>query len=135
MDDVKRHWVAGLVVPGDGRGRALGFPTANLWLDHEIEQPENGIYAAWAMIEHDPRLFKAVMHVGPRPTIEGAGATIEVHLLESDFIDLYGKKLLFSTVKKMRDVEKFESMDDLTSAIKDDCHNALKLLVDAPKFL
>lgn len=135
MDQLKRHWIAGLVVPGDGRGRTLGFPTANLWLDHEFEQPEDGIYAAWATIQHDNRLFKAVVHVGPRPTIDGAEATIEVHLLDSDYIDLYGKKLLFSPVRKIRDIKKFESLDDLSSAIADDCQHALKLLVEAPKIL
>lgn len=135
MDQPERHWIAGLVVPGDGRGRTLGFPTANLWLDHEIEKPEDGIYAAWATIEHDTRLFRAVVHVGPRPTIAGVEDTIEVHLLESDYIDLYGKKLLFSPVKKLRKVEKFESLDELSDAIADDCRIALKLLVEAPKFL
>lgn len=134
MEESKLRWISGLVVPGDGRGRTLGFPTANLWLDHEVEKPEDGIYAAWVMIEHDPRLFRAVMHVGPRPTVAGED-TIEVHLLESDYIDLYGKKLLFSPVKKLRNVEKFESLDDLLDAIADDCRIALKLLVEAPKFL
>lgn len=135
MDEPKRQWVAGLVVPGDGRGRALGFPTANLRLDQTDQKPADGIYAAWAMIEGDRRLYKAVMHVGPRPTIAGAPDTVEVHLLESDYLDLYGKRLLFSPVKKLRNVAKFESLDDLSAAIADDCQNALKLLVKPPKIL
>ena len=105
----------GTVVHGDGRGgKELGMPTANL----EIAEPEKlipfeGIYAVRA------NGLPGVMHVGPRPTIHGAGSALEVHIF--DFAgDLYGQVLTVEFVARIRGVERFESMAELAAAMQAD---------------
>lgn len=135
MQHIKQHWIVGTVVHGDGRGHELGFPTANLRLEDERQRPEDGIWAAWAKVADSSQTLKAVMHIGPRPTIPNADATVEVHLLEIEHIDLYGQKVSFSPVRKLRGVEKFKSMDDLADAIAGDCRDAMIVLKDRSPLL
>ena len=90
LDDYK-EWVGGKVVTGDGRGHELGFPTANLLLDSHKHKPLDGVYACLARVEHDPTIYKAVLHVGPRPTFPGSMPTVEVHLMDvKDVWQTYG---------------------------------------------
>lgn len=136
MDHKPENWIAGVVVPGDGRGRKLGFPTANLRLLKESQRPADGIYACKVKIQGgEKHVFQGVMHVGPRPTIEGASPSVEIHLLGVSHMDLYGKKLWFSPVKFLRNVKKFNSLDELTQAIRQDAHDALLFLKETLPFL
>jgi riboflavin kinase/FMN adenylyltransferase len=80
--------VSGAVVPGDGRGKTIGIPTANLgvWADHAL--PANGVYACRAWVGHLP--YRAAVNVGVRPTVtDETRRTVEAHLLDFDK-DLYG---------------------------------------------
>ncbi|MEX2054965.1 MAG: riboflavin kinase [Candidatus Andersenbacteria bacterium] len=121
-------WISGVVVRGDSRGKALGFPTANLVLDRLHEQPADGIYAARVRTMPATTEWPAVAHVGPRPTFAGASATVEVHLLNFPDQSLYGQTLLVQFLTKIREVQKFATVPDLIAAIQDDCQKALEIL-------
>jgi riboflavin kinase/FMN adenylyltransferase len=98
----------GRVVRGDGRGRTLGFPTANLRVeDSDKLLPGPGIYAALVSTpEH--RSIPGALHLGPRPTFPGASPSIEVHLLDwSD--DLYDREVQVDFIDRIRGVMAFDS--------------------------
>lgn len=119
-------WISGTVVRGNGFGRKLGFPTANLELMPESERPREGIYAGWVKIGEEN--FKGALHVGPRPAVNDFTATIEVHILDFDGRDLYGQRISLGLVKRLRDVKDFDSLDDLRQAIAEDCAQAGRYL-------
>jgi riboflavin kinase / FMN adenylyltransferase len=129
------HALTGTVVRGDQRGRTLGFPTANLSGVEELVPP-HGVYAV--LVERldrpgTPRaLGKGVANIGVRPTV-GAGAAIEVHLL--DFQppteaerDLYGARLRFYLVAYIRGEQKFGGLDALRAQIDADAAAAKVIL-------
>ncbi|MAF81192.1 hypothetical protein CL628_04230 [bacterium] len=120
-------WLHGKVVRGAGRGRELGWPTANLELATPSLQPDEGVYAAWARVDNGDRLPAAV-HVGPAPTVNRTKSIFEVHLINFPDRDLYEMEFEVQIVERIRDVEKFDSLSDLTDAIANDCQVALKLL-------
>ena len=109
----------GVVVRGDGRGRTLGFATANLDLQGEL-RPPRGVYAA--SVEIDGTVHPAAVNVGGRPTFypEGEHAdTVEVHLL--DFAgQLYGLELEVVLLSRLRDEQKFDSVEELKAQIAAD---------------
>ncbi len=114
----------GFVEAGDGRGRQLGFPTANLRTGNELVPP-NGVYATVArvgVVQHP-----AVTNIGVRPSFGGSDAvTIETHLL-SGGRDLYGEVLRLCFVQRLRDERAFASVDDLRARIAQDCDEARAL--------
>jgi riboflavin kinase/FMN adenylyltransferase len=105
--------VEGIVVRGDGRGRELGFPTANLDVPAELLVPPDGVYAGWA---NDRR---AAVSVGTNPHFDGVERRVEAHLLDFDG-DLYGKRLLVEIWKPLRDQRRFDSLEELVTAIRED---------------
>jgi riboflavin kinase / FMN adenylyltransferase len=121
-----RHYsIEGEVVGGDGRGRLLGFPTANLRSENALVPP-HGVYAALA--EVGSALHPAVTSIGSRPTFAPAGEpTIETHLLRVS-TDLYGRHLRLFFVKRLRDERAFESVDALSRQIEQDCLDAEALV-------
>jgi riboflavin kinase / FMN adenylyltransferase len=104
----------GEVVPGDGRGRELGMPTANIVPDPHYVSPGHGVYAAWAHGQ------PAAVNVGVRPTFDsGRGLLVESYLLDfSD--DLYGQTLRVAFVKRLRGERRFESVDSLVAQMRRD---------------
>jgi riboflavin kinase/FMN adenylyltransferase len=104
----------GEVVEGDGRGRELGMPTANIVPDPLLVSPGHGVYAAWA---HGR---PAAVNVGVRPTFDsGRGLLVESYLLDySD--DLYGQTLRVAFVKRLRGERRFESVDALVAQMQRD---------------
>jgi riboflavin kinase/FMN adenylyltransferase len=114
--------IRGRVTKGDGRGRTLGMPTANLELDdpHKL-LPQPGIYA----VTVGP--VKGVMHLGPRPTFVGAGPTIEVHLFDFDQ-DIYHHTITVEVQAWIRGIEKFDTVDRLVTAMQEDARKAKELL-------
>ena len=106
--------LTGVVVRGDGRGRSLGFPTANLRVTSDDKLvPAAGIYACWASVwPARSERWMGALHIGPRPTFPGAEPTIEVHLLDYDG-DLYGSTLHLDLVERLRDVDAFGSVEAL----------------------
>jgi riboflavin kinase/FMN adenylyltransferase len=109
--------IEGTVVRGDGRGRTLGFPTANLETENEL-LPRYGIYATITTI--DDVAHRSVSSVGVRPTIGDGRLAIETHLLAGSR-DLYGKRLRLAFVKWLREERAFSSLDALKEQIALDC--------------
>lgn len=124
----KPLWISGVAMPGDGRGRALGFPTANLTLDNVKELPLTGVYAGWGKIESENSTWKSAIHVGPRPTFGEPLNVVEVHFLDFPDRDLYDEKISFQIVRRLRDVETFDSVEDLVTGLTRDCNQVSELL-------
>lgn len=113
----RAYELSGEVVHGKNRGRALGFPTANIDVWDQQIIPRNGIYAGWAYLG-DER-FMAMTNVGFSPTFGNKDITVEAYLLDFDR-DIYGRNLTISFEKYMRPEGKFESLDDLIAQIHTD---------------
>lgn len=118
--------LSGTVIPGDGRGRTIGIPTANVDVSLQKAIPLNGVYACHALI--DGQKQQAVVNIGLRPTFT-SGETlprVEAHLLNYA-ADLYGKTLRLEFIERLRGEQKFASIDALVSQIRADIERA-KLL-------
>ncbi|HEX8977241.1 MAG TPA: bifunctional riboflavin kinase/FAD synthetase [Solirubrobacteraceae bacterium] len=106
--------VRGEVVRGDQRGRALGYPTANLIPDETLVCPGHGVYAARA--DGAP----AAVNVGVRPTFgTGRSVLIEAYLLDQD-VDLYGHRLTIEFLERLRGERRFESAQALVAQMHED---------------
>jgi riboflavin kinase/FMN adenylyltransferase len=106
--------IDGVVVRGDGRGRTLGYPTANLATDNEL-LPPNGVYATTVRL--DGVIYPSVTNIGVRPTFGDDGrAVVETHLLGAE-MDLYGRSVGLGFVQRVRDERRFDSVDQLTAQI------------------
>lgn len=116
----------GTVVPGHRRGRALGFPTANLDLHHEAIPPD-GIYATLARVGR--KAYPALTYVGRRPTFlrDAAETSIEVHLIGVE-ADLYGRDIEVQFVAKLRDDQRFPTAQALVAQMEADRAQALALI-------
>lgn len=112
--------VLGSVVHGDGRGRGLGFPTANLDLHHELHPPQ-GVYAGRAQILGEPALHAAVANIGVRPTLAQGEprVVVEVHLLDRAG-DLYGRQIEFQFSARLRGEQRFSGPEELARQIARD---------------
>lgn len=120
--------VAGTVAPGRRIGRTIGAPTANLRTAPDALIPGNGVYAAWAHVDDDPKGIKAVVNVGTSPTVNSSGTvTIEAHLLDFHR-DIYGKRLRLKFMARIRDEKKFDRISQLRDQIADDARNARTIL-------
>lgn len=105
--------VEGIVVRGDGRGRALGYPTANLATPAGLLVPADGVYAGRALGH------RAAISIGTNPTFDGVERRVEAHLLDFDG-DLYGQRLVVELWELLRGQRRFESEAELVDAIADD---------------
>ena len=128
----RRYGLVGQVVHGDGLGRELGFPTANLRLHEEKCVPALGIYAVWARLAGDPAWRAAAMSIGVRPTFGGQVRTLEVHVLDWQG-DLYGRDVEVAFDDWLRPELKFESREALVGAIASDVASARRRLESAPE--
>ena len=118
--------IAGTVVPGDGRGRKLGFPTANLRVDDSDKLiPAEGIYACYVTVPAGR--FMGALHIGPRPTFPGAGAAVEVFLLDFEG-ELYGCDIRLELIERLRPVAAFDSADELAEQMRVDVVRAREVL-------
>ena len=116
---------SGRVVRGQGRGRALGFPTANLTVAGSGHLPR-GVYAARIYgAASDP--CWAVANIGRRPTFGGHELAVEVHVLDFNG-DLYERNLEVALKKKLRDERAFTSSDELVVQIRTDIQQARALI-------
>ncbi|MBI3820914.1 MAG: riboflavin biosynthesis protein RibF [Planctomycetes bacterium] len=113
----------GTVVRGDGRGRSLGFGTANLQLHHDLKPPR-GVYSGYLALDGGEHM--TVVNIGTRPTFDGAAETVEVHV-PGWHADLYDRTLDVFLLGKVRDERKFKSPESLKSQIACDIDNARAL--------
>jgi riboflavin kinase/FMN adenylyltransferase len=123
----REYEVTGIVEVGDKRGRELGFPTANLSVWHEKIIPTAGVYACWAKTLGEK--MPAVTNIGVRPTFESTPVSprVETHLLDFDQ-EIYGERIQLEFVDRIRDEQKFTSIEDLTTQIQKDLIEARRLL-------
>ena len=120
--------VRGHVVHGEHVGTGLGYPTANIVAENACQLlPEAGAYAVMVQIGQEATLRPAMMNIGRRPTFDGQQQTQEVHLLHYDG-DLYGQQLAVSFVQRLRDEQRFDSMEALQAQLSSDAQQAEKLL-------
>ena len=114
--------IRGVVVRGEGRGRDLGFPTANLHVGNGDKLiPPQGIYAVRAVLRGGT--YKGALHLGPRPTFQGSPPSIELHVLDFDR-DLYGEEVRVDFVEYLREIRPFTTVEALVDQIRDDVEAA-----------
>ncbi|RPH91926.1 bifunctional riboflavin kinase/FMN adenylyltransferase, partial [candidate division KSB1 bacterium] len=122
-----RHYsVKGVVIHGVGRGRRLGFPTANIGVIASGKLcPKDGIYAGLAHVRGET--FAGAISSGFNPTFTEGKHSVEAHLLDFDR-DIYDESLELRFVEKLRSPKKFESEQELKIQIADDVHSVLQLI-------
>ncbi|WP_064058895.1 bifunctional riboflavin kinase/FAD synthetase [Prescottella equi] len=133
------HRVEGVVVHGDGRGRGLGFPTANIAPPMYSAIPADGVYAAWftvlgpgpveGTVEPGER-YAAAVSVGTNPTFSGRTRTVEAFVLDRE-ADLYGQHVAVDFVQRVRGMEKFDSVEALIEEMGRDAEKARAILAEA----
>ena len=120
------YQLKGKVVKGLQLGRKLGFPTANIRLEPNMQLPKYGVYACYSAFEG--RMVKSVVNVGLRPTInDNIEPTVESNLLNFRG-DLYGKKMTVFFVEQLRPEQKFDGLEALKNQIAKDAQTAEKIL-------
>ncbi|WP_280299654.1 bifunctional riboflavin kinase/FAD synthetase [Nocardia neocaledoniensis] len=133
------HRVEGVVVHGDGRGRGLGFPTANVAPPMHAAIPADGVYAGWfTVLGPGPAIgtvapgerAMAAISVGTNPTFSGRSRTVEAFVLDGE-ADLYGQHVAVDFVEQLRGMRKFDTVDDLVEAMGRDVESARKVLTAA----
>jgi len=121
--------IEGRVARGAGRGRALGFPTANLSLDGRLH-PGPGIFAVRAAIAGEGRWHPGIAYVGRRPTFAGERLMLETMLFDFDG-DLYGRRLCVAFHERIREDRTFASAEALAAQMTADCREARRILARA----
>ncbi|HTA09476.1 MAG TPA: riboflavin kinase, partial [Streptosporangiaceae bacterium] len=126
------HRVEGVVVRGHQRGRALGFPTANLETLPHTAIPADGVYAGWlARLDTDGselERWPAAISVGMNPTFDGRERSVEAYALDRDDLDLYGAHVAVDFASRLRPTLKFGSAGELVTQMHVDVDDARRLL-------
>jgi riboflavin kinase/FMN adenylyltransferase len=123
----RAYGVAGRVVTGKGRGaKVLGVPTANLVSENDL-LPSCGIYAVWVIRNGNGKRLPGVANIGTCPTFENQELTLEVHLLDFNG-DLYGEVLQVEFVDRLREEQRFPSIEALAAQIRADMAEARGVL-------
>ena len=117
----RRYRMSGRVAHGEKLGRELGFPTANIHL-HRHASPIQGIFVV-EVFGLDKEPLQGVASIGTRPTVNETKALLEVFLFDFDQ-DIYGRHIQVSFLKKLRDEEKFDSLEELVEKIHNDVEQA-----------
>jgi len=123
----REFYYRGLVVRGNGRGRKIGFATANVHLESKLQVKE-GVYATRALFEG--KTYKSVTNVGRQPTFNKdtlGPLTVETHILDFDK-DIYGNTLEVHMVERLREEVRFDGIDSLVSQIRKDVIRAKEIL-------
>ncbi|MGB3771829.1 MAG: bifunctional riboflavin kinase/FAD synthetase [Rhodococcus sp. (in: high G+C Gram-positive bacteria)] len=130
------HRVEGVVVHGDGRGRTIGYPTANVKPPMHAAIPADGVYAAWfTVLGPGPvmgtvtpgKRCRAAVSVGTNPTFSGRTRTVEAFVLDGD-ADLYGQHVAVDFVERLRPMETYASVDELIEQMARDVGRAREVL-------
>lgn len=112
--------LTGRVVRGKGRGRELGYPTANIELPKDKLIPAPGVYAVWTIVEGQK--YPGALNIGYKPTFNERELTVEVHILNCNSpLNLYEKLVTVELVKFIRGEKKFHSVEALIAQIQQDC--------------
>jgi len=133
------HRVEGVVVPGHRRGRALGFPTANLETFPHTAIPADGVYAGWLSVlgeqegqEYEEARWPAAISVGANPTFDGRERVVEAYALDRDDLELYGVHVGVDFAARLRGMERFSSADELAEQMRHDIDQTRLITVSGP---
>ena len=112
------YYFSGTVVHGKKLGRTIGFPTANLKIEESYKLiPAIGVYAVKCLVEN--QTINGMLNIGTNPTVQGQGISIEVHLFDFDG-DIYDQKITIELIKRIRDEQKFSSVENLKLQLEKD---------------
>jgi riboflavin kinase/FMN adenylyltransferase len=127
-DLARPHRVEGVVVRGQQRGRALGFPTANLEPPRHMAIPADGVYAGWLVSldaeSAETARWPAAISVGTNPTFDGRERTVEAYALDRDDLDLYGVHVAVDFTARLRGMVRFDSAAALIEQMARDVDEA-----------
>jgi riboflavin kinase/FMN adenylyltransferase len=133
------HRVEGVVVPGQRRGRALGFPTANLETYPYTAIPADGVYAGWLSTlgeregqEYEGERWPAAISVGTNPTFDGQDRVVEAYALDRDDLELYGVHVGVDFAARLRGMERFGSAAALIDQMRRDVDQARAITAGEP---
>ena len=120
------HYLTGLVIHGEKRGREIGYPTANLEIAVNATIPSDGVYAGWLTVENNR--WPAAISIGTNPTFAGVRSRqVEAYALDKKDLDLYDKLAKVEFGWRLRDTIKFSGLDPLLAQMKIDCDKAREL--------
>ena len=111
------HYIYGIVCKGKGLGQKIGFRTANIYPNQRLCLPSSGVYSTRLTI--DKKEYKSVSFVGDKSRV-----IIETHVPGIE-LNMYGKKIAVSFINKLREIERFSSVEELTKAIEQDVKNSV----------
>lgn len=124
----RMHRVEGIVVPGNRRGKALGFPTANLQTFPHTAIPADGVYAGWlaslGAAGQELAKWPAAISVGTNPTFDGRDRVVEAYALDRDDLELYGAHVAVDFAERLRGMERFSSAGALADQMHRDVDRA-----------
>ncbi|MFI5293982.1 MAG: bifunctional riboflavin kinase/FAD synthetase [Thermodesulfovibrionales bacterium] len=120
----RTYAITGIVVKGDGRGKGLGFPTANIAPKHSII-PADGVYAVRLIVRE--KVYDGIANIGMRPTFNKKVLAIEVHVFDFNE-DIYGEDISLYFIRKIREEKKFKGAEALVTQIKSDIETAKEIL-------
>jgi riboflavin kinase/FMN adenylyltransferase len=122
----KPYSLAGKVIEGKQLGRTIGYPTANIQIQHDLKLvPQDGVYAVWVWIQNNK--YGGMLNIGQNPTVEGKERSIEVNIF--DFSEsIYNQIISVQFVDKLRDEVKFNSLEELKSCLYMDKLQTLQIL-------
>jgi len=121
------HRVEGVVIRGDGRGRELGYPTANLRTHEHAAVPADGVYAAWLVRGGDQPPLAAAVSIGTNPTFSGRDRRVEAYALDFSG-DLYGERVGLDFVARLREMRRYDGIEPLLAQMAEDVAQTRKLL-------
>ncbi|MFM8673118.1 MAG: bifunctional riboflavin kinase/FAD synthetase [Candidatus Nanopelagicus sp.] len=122
----RKFYLKGKVVHGEKRGRAIGYPTANLGLNSLATIPADGVYAGWLSVGQNR--WPAAISIGTNPTFPGArGRQVEAYAIDQIDLDLYDQEAKVEFGFRLRDTLKFDGLPDLLTQMKKDCDQAREL--------
>jgi riboflavin kinase/FMN adenylyltransferase len=113
----RNYSLSGRIIKGAGRGKLIGFPTANLSYDPVRLVPAKGVYSTLTHVSD--MVFKSVTNIGVNPTFDGTDLSVETHILDFDR-DIYGEKISVEFLLRLRDEQKFSDVNELIDQIKKD---------------
>ncbi len=120
------YFIEGEVIKGDGIGKELEFPTANIKVSFEEKiLPNDGVYAGYAIVSG--KKYVGMINIGKRPTVGGKERRVEMNLFNSDK-KIYGEMMKIYFVKRIRDEKKFKNLDDLSRQLKKDKLETIKII-------
>lgn len=120
------YTITGFVIKGAQLGRTIGFPTANLQLEVDYKLiPKTGVYAVLVKVKN--QIYKGMLNIGYRPTVEGQFKTIEVNLFDFNE-DIYGEKIELQLLTFVREEKKFDGLEQLKEQLNKDKQNVIEIL-------